>query len=59
MKIVLVRMNRHHDQGNSFFFLLDIFFIHISNVILLTGFPLLETSYPVLPPPASIRVFFL
>jgi hypothetical protein len=41
----------------SFLLLLNIFFIYISNV---TPFPislLLETPHPVLPPPASMRVF--
>ena len=40
--------------------LLDIFFIYISNVIPFPGPPvpsLLETPYPILPPPASMRVF--
>jgi hypothetical protein len=37
------------------YFLLDIFFIYISNDILFPGFPL-ETPYPI-PTPASITVF--
>ena len=37
------------------FFLLDILFIYISNVISFHGFPL-ETPYSILPLPASMRV---
>ena len=38
-------------------FLLDIFFIYISNVIPFTGPPQKITSYPFPPPPASMRMF--
>jgi hypothetical protein len=36
-------------------FLLHIFFIYISNVIPFPGTP--EVTYPILPPPAFMRVF--
>jgi hypothetical protein len=37
------------------FFLLDNFFIYISNIIPFSGPP--DTPYPIIPPPASMRVF--
>jgi hypothetical protein len=40
-------------------FLLDIFFIYISNATPFPGFPpLREIPYPILPPPASMRALF-
>ena len=44
-----------HIGSHTFFFLLDILFIYMSNVILFPGFPL-GTPYPILPLPASMRV---
>jgi hypothetical protein len=55
------RLSRTYNScGPLFFFLLifiiGIFFIYISNVIPLHGFPFKEPLYPS-PPPASMRVF--
>jgi hypothetical protein len=40
-----------------FLLLLDIVFIYISNIIPFPSSHPLENSYPILPPPASMRVF--